>query len=149
MNQAHLHLIVNHGPLFSVLFGLAALVWAMVRPSGVMRRAAIALFLVGGALSWVAVETGDRAEKVVEHIPGISEALVEEHEEAGEAANVAAWVLVLGALLLAAVEKIRPRALKSAQIGVLILALVSGGLLARAANLGGQIRHSEIRSGGP
>lgn len=149
MNQAHLHLLVNHLPVFAVTFGLLALVWTIARRSGEMRWASIGLFLLAGVSAWVAAETGEGAEEIVERIPGVTKALIHNHEEAAEIANVFVWILAASAAGLAGIVRIRPQLLKAYQIGVLILALISSGLLARTAFLGGEIRHDEIHDETP
>lgn len=146
MNGAHLHLLVNHIPVFGVAFGLVALLWALARRSADMRCAAIALFLTAAIFGWLASETGESAEKIIEHLPGITKDLIHQHEEAAEAANVSTILLAAFALGLAAVARYKQRFLKATEIIVVILALVSSGLMARAAYLGGQISHPEIRS---
>lgn len=146
MNQPHLHLLVNHIPLFGAFFGMIALIWAMIRKSNEMRAASIILFIVAGIFSFIASETGEHSEETVEHLPGVSEKIMHEHEEAAEAANVMITLTAVGAVLMAASMRFKPKLLKLTQIGVLVLSVVSSVLMARTANLGGQIRHTEIRA---
>lgn len=149
MNGAHQHLLLNHIPVFTTAFGLLALLWALSRKSKDMLWAAVVLFVVAGISAWLASETGESAEKIVEHLPGVTKALIHEHEEAAEAANVSAALLAVGSLILIAIDRFRAQFLKPMQILLLMIALVSTALMARAAYLGGQISHSEIRGESP
>ncbi len=148
MNQAHIHLLVNHVSLFGVSFGLLALVWAIIKNSKDVRWYAVGLFLVSAVFAWIASETGEGAEEIVEQIPGILESMVERHEEAAELANISVMTLGVLAVLMEIIAKVKNQCLKKIQIGVLIVAIVSAVLLARTANLGGEIRHTEIRADG-
>lgn len=145
MNSAHIHLLVNHIPVFGVAFGLLALLWSLARSNPEMRKAAILLFVVSGIFSFIALQSGERAEEVVEHLPGVSESLLHAHEEAAELANGFVAALAVASLGMAFAQRRGQRLLKISQFAVVALAVLSTGLLARAANLGGQIRHTEIR----
>ena len=88
--------------------------------------------------------TGEPAEEVVEHVPGVAERRIEDHEEFALAALVAAEVL--GAVTLAGLVRFgrgRPHPAWLMRT-MLALGLVAVALLARTANLGGHIRHTEI-----
>lgn len=83
---------------------------------------------------------------MIEHLPGISERIIELHEEAAEKAiwsvGAARFAAVVG-LFLSIRRKATPR---WAYPAVLAAALTSVGLIAWTNNLGGQVRHPEIRS---
>jgi len=148
MTWAHIHLALNHVPVIGILLAILLLGAAVFRPNDVLQRTSYWL-LAGLALVAVLVYfTGEPAEELVEGLPGFSEALVEHHEEAALIATIG--MAILG--LAAAVALVRGRRESTAKSSayprvVLLLALVVGGLMMWTANLGGQIRHSEIRSG--
>ncbi|OZC01424.1 DUF2231 domain-containing protein [Rubricoccus marinus] len=147
MDATHLHLIVNHVPILGTLFALILGVYgAARRQPDVVRMALMALVVVGVA-SVVATRSGEGAEETVEHLPGVSERIIHEHEEAAEVANygaIALAVLALGVLVWRRRETDIGRA---PSVVVLVGAALVFGLMARAGNLGGQIRHTEIRDG--
>jgi hypothetical protein len=90
--------------------------------------------------------TGEPAEHLVEHLPGVTKPAIEQHEESAEAAFIA--VLVLGIAVLGALGFFRgPRPIPH-WFGVvsLVIALATCGLMLRTANLGGKVRHTEIRN---
>jgi uncharacterized membrane protein len=84
---------------------------------------------------------------MVEGLPGVSDALIGAHEEAAE---LAIWVMeALGLLsLISLFIKFKNASSAKTLLGITFaLSLITFGLMARTGYLGGQIRHSEIRSG--
>jgi uncharacterized membrane protein len=146
MNGAHAHLLVNHVPIFGVTFGLIALVWSLIRNSRDMRWAAIVLFVVAGIFGWIALETGEAAEDLVEKLPGVTKALIHDHEEAAEFANICATVLAFVAIGMAGLERFKPGCLRRLEYAAVLIAIVGSAAMARTAFLGGQVRHTEIRA---
>jgi len=145
MNGAHAHLLLNHIPVVGAFFALALLgVAAWQRTTASLRLALGALLFV--ALSAIPTYlTGEPAEEIVEELPAVSRKQVHEHEEAAELALIA--VEVAGAVALAGLLWTRGgRRPKWLLPAALVLGAVALVLLARAANLGGHIRHPEIRS---
>jgi hypothetical protein len=92
--------------------------------------------------------TGEPAEETVEKIAGVGESFIEEHEDA---AKFAFWTMIITGIAGAAglfLNLTGNRLSRMAGWLVLVLGVASAGLMLRTANLGGQIRHSEIRAGG-
>jgi glucan phosphoethanolaminetransferase (alkaline phosphatase superfamily) len=146
MSWVHIHLALSHVPVIGLLIVLLLLVVARRRRSTELMRVSYGLLVVLAAASVVVYLTGEPAEELIENLPGFSEALVERHEEVALIATIGFGVLGLVAL----VGLIRFRSPRIAPAwydrGVLLLALLMGGVMAWTANLGGQIRHSEIRA---
>ena len=146
MSPLHLHLLLNHVPVIGTVIALGLLAWAVLRGDERIGRASFVLLAVLAAVAVVAFLTGEPAEEAVEGVAGIPEALVERHEEAALLATIALGVT--GALSLAALLLRRGRTLsRGAMLLLLAVGLVPAGAMAYTANLGGQIRHSEIRPG--
>jgi uncharacterized membrane protein len=147
MNQAHLHLLVNHVPIVGSLFALGLLGAGVVGKNDVLTRAGLVAVLLAGLLCFPAQLSGVGAAQVVHHLPGVSSTLIQTHAQAAEwgfwALESAAALALFGLLLL---KNASPRAQLMALLALAATA-VSFGLLARAGNLGGQIRHPEIREG--
>ena len=146
MSWSHIHLALNHVPVVGVLLVLLLLAASTVRQNRELERLSYWLLAGLALVSILVYLTGEPAEKLVEGLPGYSEPLVEHHEQVALFATVG--MVILG--LAAAVGLLR--ASKSGSVSrtyskiVLLLGVVVGGLLGWTANLGGQIRHSEIRS---
>ncbi len=145
MNWAHVHLLLNHFPVIGAVIAVAALTFAVVRPNPRLTRASFIVLIVV-ALSAVPVYlTGEPAEEIVEQLPGISEEIIEHHEEAAHVALIgleALGLLGLAGLLLLRRSGSLP---KWFTIAVLALSIIVGGWTFWTANLGGRIRHAEIR----
>jgi uncharacterized membrane protein len=147
MDLTHIHLLLNHAPVAALAFGLLVLAIGLFRHSQPLRLWAMALFVMGSVLVLPVYFTGEHAEEAVEKLPGVSESIIEMHEESATSSLVglvSLGVVSAGALLLYASRKITPSVLSSA---VLALAIAASALTVRTAYLGGQIRHTEIRDG--
>ncbi len=146
MNTVHLHLLLNHVPVIGAVLGLLLLGVAFLRRSDELARVALGAFAFLGAVSVVVFLTGEPAEELVEKLPGFSEALTERHEEAALVATIVMGVV--GFLSLTGLAVFRARALARWVVpAAFVLALGATATMGYAANLGGQIRHTEIRSG--
>lgn len=143
MSGVHFHLALTHVPVIGTLLGLLLLGYALSANKKQVLDASLLIFIVSGLAALVVYFTGEAAEEAVEHLAGISEAVIERHEEAGFIALIGA--LVLGAFAAFALLWQRRKALAWAPRAVLIVALVVSGIMIWTANLGGQISHPEIR----
>jgi uncharacterized membrane protein len=149
MNWAHVHLLLNHVPVIGVAFGFFLLLLGVVRKSDELKRASLVVFVVVGALAVPTYLTGEPAEKIVRDLPGVSRALIEQHEDAAMFALISAGVLGLFSLGILLYFR-APKALPAwSTVAVLAISFWTCTVMARTAYLGGQIRHSEIRSGSP
>ena len=145
MSIVHLHLLLNHVPVLGIAFVTLLLLVALFRSSGELARVSLALLALVGAVSVVVFLTGEPAQEALEKLPGFSERIIDRHEEAAEIATII--VGCLGALALGALLVYRRRALpRWVTLFALVAAMGATGLMAYTANLGGQIRHTEIRS---
>lgn len=145
MNPAHLHIILNHIPVIGIPFGTVLLIWGFLRKSDEVKRAGLLVFVAIALVTIPTFLTGKAAEDMVEHLPGVSESLIEKHERAATIALIATSVLG-GLALLRLLVPARFAALGGPMtILVFVFSLGVSGWLARTGHLGGQIRHSEIR----
>lgn len=145
MNAVHLHLLLNHLPVVGAVFGVFLLAFALLRRDGALGKVAFGLLALVGALSVVVYLTGEPAQEAVEKLPGFSERLIDRHEDTALVATIlmgAVGALALGALLFYR-RRALPRLLSTL---VLVGAVGTAAAIGCAANLGGQIRHSEIRA---
>lgn len=146
MSGPHIHLLLNHIPVIGVLIGLVIFTLGVWRKNDSWTRLALGLFAAVALVAIATMLTGEGAEEAVENLPGVSESLMETHEDAAKLAAIGAYVL--GAISLVALLWVRRRPLPRAlTVTVLPIVLLVSGLMAYTANLGGQIRHTEIRAG--
>jgi uncharacterized membrane protein len=146
MSSAHIHLLLNHIPVIGILVGFVVFALGVWRRNDSWTRLALGLFAAVALVAVATMLTGESAEEAVENLPGVSESLIEPHEDAAKLAAMGAYVL--GAISLAALLWVRRRPLpRVLTVTVLPVALLVTGLMAYTANLGGQIRHTETRAG--
>lgn len=143
MNQAHLHLILVHVPVVLMPTATLLLVFAHLRKQTSILPTICALFVTAALFAGVAFSLGEGAEEVAEHLPGISEHLIEEHEEAGDVALVLS--LITGILGLATgIVCAKFQALQRAALTALFISGAAASLsLGHTAYEGGKIRHPE------
>ena len=145
MSFTHLHLLLNHFPVIGIILITVVTAIAFVRKNNELTK--LSLWGIAGlaVVSLFVYLTGEPAEKAVEHLPGFSEAITERHEEAALFATIVMGLI--GAISLAALGFFRRREVPRKLIGVtLALSLAGSAVMGYAGFLGGQIRHTEIRS---
>jgi hypothetical protein len=146
MNWVHIHLLLNHLPVIGSVLAVPILAWGIWRSSEEVIRVALVLLATLAAVTVAVYLTGEPAEEAVEGLAGVSERLIEQHEEAALLATIAFGAL--GAFALGGLLRFRRRRIPPHFAAVLLgIALIPVGMAAWTANLGGQIRHSEIRPG--
>lgn len=144
---AQVHLLLNHLPILGIPFSLLLLLFGLWRKSIEIQKASMGALVLVGLLAIPVLKSGEAAEEIVEELPGISEMMIEEHEESAE---IAFWFLeALAALSLGGLVYFRgPRKTPKWYAMILLVGMIiGGGLMARTAHMGGQINHPEIRSG--
>ena len=147
MNQAHLHLLLNHLPILGTLFGILILAGGFLLKNNTVKRTALGIFVLSALCAIPAYLTGEGAEEVVESLPGVSENLMEAHEEL---ANIFLWMVgALGLFSLATFyADFKSKTIASTLYILTFVAAIGTMVFAqRVGTSGGEIRHTEIRSG--
>jgi uncharacterized membrane protein len=146
MNLAHVHLLLNHFPTIGFGMALALYIAAMLGKKDDLKRAALVIIFLIAAVAIPTYMSGNAAEEVIKDRTDVSMDMIRAHEDAAllafvvmEIAGFVAWVSLWQYRVIRAV----PRWTSPV---VLILSLASFGLMARAADLGGEIRHPEIQT---
>ena len=146
LSLAHVHLLLNHVPIIVTALATLLLGLGVWRQHGVLNRPACAL-LIGAAVSALPVYlTGESAEHAVENLPGVTERLIEQHQDA---ALVAAVILgLLGLFSLWTLWRFRAADRLPRRMTQLVLtgALIASAAMAWTGWLGGAIRHTEVRT---
>ncbi len=143
MDNAHIHLIIIHLPVAGILLGILLLLYNRWSQQAGIRDAAYLIFIVCAIGAGIAYATGEGAEERIEGLPGVSESLIEAHEETALWALIAMIILGIAALVALAVKQ-RSASFRIGPV-ITILAIISFLLIGRTGYLGGQIRHTEIR----
>ena len=145
MNDAHLHMVVNHFPIIGTFFGIGILITGIFLKNNSIKNTAYVLFIVAAIFGAFSMGTGEGAEEMVEDFPNIGKAIIHEHEELAEKFALVLYVTGVFALisLIATVKKFRLAKIFS--FITLVLALISGIMSINVGTSGGEIRHTEIR----
>lgn len=147
MSGVHLHLLLNHIPLLLGAFATILLALAMLRKSDELKKVSLGAFVIAALIAVPVYLTGEPAEEAVEKLPGVSEAIIGRHEDAALIALIIMGTLGVAALAGLLIFRKDRRIPLWFSGGALLLSLVAVGVMGWTANLGGQIRHSEIREG--
>lgn len=146
MDQTHIHLLINHLPVLGAAFGAFVLAYGLWAGSRETQNAAYLVFIIASIGSAITYFTGEAAEETVENIQGISKDLIEQHEESAGIAFGALIVLGIAAIIGLFITRKKASFSRSTAWIILIISVISFGIIAQTAYLGGQIRHTEIGS---
>ena len=153
MNLAHVHLLLNHVPTVGFGVGLGLLVLSLVGSShDDLKRASLMVLFVVAILTIPAFLSGTAAEAVLRGTtaaafpPGVLSSAIRRHEDAALLAF--AFMEVTGGFAWLALWQWRGRGRlpRWNQSVVVLLSILTFGLMARTATLGGDIHHPEIRA---
>jgi hypothetical protein len=147
MDLTHIHLLLNHFPTIGYIIGGGLFVLSLVTKSDDLKRASLVVLLGIALIAIPTYMSGNGAQDGIKSLPGVSKSMIETHE--GAALVAIGFMLFTGAFAWLGLWQFRRLAhIPAWNLAViLVLTLVSFGLMARASNLGGEIRHAEIRAG--
>lgn len=146
MNSAHLHLLLNHFPVIGTLIGSGLLLWGILKKQDNLKSIAASLLVIFTIIAIPVYLTGEPAEEAVEHLPGVAESLIEQHESAASVAMILMAVTGLVALFALVMSYQRKKATTLAFSILFLVSAICFGSMALTGYYGGQIRHSEISS---
>ncbi|NTW31880.1 MAG: hypothetical protein HGB12_04530 [Bacteroidetes bacterium] len=146
MNGAHLHLILCHIPIIGAGFTILLLLFAFAQKSKELKRTSLWFAVITGAAALVVYLTGDSAEEVAKLIPGITETIIEPHEEYALFYFIS--LLLIGCIALAGLflSRASSSALHKFAVLVFVLNLLATILAVKTGYTGGKIRHTEIEN---
>jgi hypothetical protein len=146
VNLAHLHLLLNHIPTVGTVVGLGLLLLAVIRRNEHLTHAGLEVLFVIAVLTLPVYMSGVAAHQKLRNQPEISDDAMRVHQDAAlagftvtELAGFVAWIALWQ-------SKRRGRAARGLVPAATLLTVVALVLMARAATLGGDIRHPEIRT---
>ena len=146
MNPAHIHMVINHIPIIGIGFVILLLVIALFQKSSELTDISM-IFVILIAIATIFVhQSGESAEEFVEGKPGFSDQLVLAHDVAADLAFVFVEAVGVLALMTMIVRRYYKKLGKVLTLATLLGIIAGGGLIVRAANLGGKINHPEISS---
>jgi uncharacterized membrane protein len=146
MNQAHIHLLITHLPIFGSILGSLVLAHGLWTKSNQTKIAAYNLFIISSIGAGIAYFTGEAAEETVENIQGVVESTIKTHEEFALFALISLIILGAASIIGLFLTLRKSPLTRTLAFIILLISLISFGLVARTGYLGGQIRHTEINS---
>jgi hypothetical protein len=146
MDLTHIHLLLNHFPTIGMIIGGGLFLVALVMKSDDLKLASLVILLGIALLAIPTYMSGNGAQDAIKALPGVPKAMMEAHESAAFVAI--AFMEFLGAFAWLALWQFRRLTFipNWNLTVVLLLTLVTFGLMTRASNIGGEIRHAEIRA---
>jgi len=146
VNLPHWHLLLNHVPTVGFGVGVGLFLLALVAREQPLQRESLRIIVLAALVSIPVYLTGVSAGRLIEGLEGVSQIRIRIHADAALLAFVV-MELTGGVAWLALWQARRnTRARPGTVVAVALLALASFGLMARAAYIGGLIRHPEVIS---
>ncbi|GEL11774.1 Uncharacterized membrane protein [Flavobacterium glycines] len=145
MNDAHLHMIVNHFPIIGTILGLLVLIGGIYFRSISIKNTSYFLFIIATVFTVFSMATGEGAEELVEDMPTIGHEIIHNHEELAEKLAIVMYLLGIVSFI-GLITNIKNHAkAKFFSYAILIIAIVAVFLSTKVGTSGGEIRHTEIR----
>ena len=148
MNLAHLHLIINHVPTVGSVAALGLLLLGYARRNDHLKQAGLEVLFVIAVLTLPVYVSGVAAHRELRDLPEMSVETVSLHQDAAlfgfvftEFAGFVGWLALWQ-------SRRRGRPASGVVAAATVLLVVALAIMGYAANLGGEIRHPEIRAAG-
>ena len=146
MNDAHLHMVVNHFPIIGTILGLGILITGMILKNNSVKSTAYCLFIVAAVFAAFSMGTGEGAEELVEDMPSVGKQIIHEHEEMAEKLAIVLYALgVIAFIGLFMSYKNNDKAKFVSYVAV-VVAVIGVFFAQQTGTTGGEIRHNEIRA---
>lgn len=146
MDATHVHLMITHFPVFGLFLGFLSLLYGIIRKEKQVKFVALSIIIIATLGALISFRTGDSAEEAVEHLSGVTHAVVEEHEESAELTIVFFYGLGLVSVVALFLETQAKKHANRVTLFVLLLTALTFYLVLQTAALGGKIRHTEIQA---
>jgi uncharacterized membrane protein len=145
MNEAHLHMVVNHFPIIGTILAIGILIAGLLSKNRSIINTSYVLFVIGAIFGILSMNTGEGAEELVEDMPGIGWKIIHEHEELAE--KMALLLDILGVLSLVGFYFQYKKNTKEKLVSyiILLIGIASLFVIQKVGTSGGEIRHTEIR----
>ena len=146
MDQAHLHLVLNHFPILGSFFGAFVLSYGLIKKNRTIKRFGLLVIFLVAVATIPAYVTGEAAEHATEDLYGSSHHMLEEHEDLAKIAFPI--MLVLGGfsgLIWFLSGRNEEKDYSKATWAILVSTVLMFAFMALIGNHGGKIRRPELR----
>jgi len=153
MYSAQFHLLLNHWPIIGTIFGLVLFLLAIITNRDPLKQISLILIVFVALMSIPAYMSGNAAQQVIKDMPGVSMAMIENHQGAAFISLV--FLEITGAFALFglwqySVPKKKESRASSLSLGtaalVFLFLVITVVMMSITGNTGGDIRHPEIVS---
>jgi hypothetical protein len=146
----HVHVLLNHLPVFGLVLGVLALVVALCLRSRPAQIVALAVVLMAAVSTVPVIITGQRAFDLIEGIvDDDGDGWLDAHKDRAEDAAPAFYVLIAFSAAALFAPRKWPRSAMPLLIATLVLSIGCAVATFWIALAGGEIRHPEFRTGPP
>jgi len=145
MNDAHLHMVVNHFPIIGTILGLGILIAGIILKNNSVKSTAYVLFVVAAIFAAFSMGTGEGAEELVEDMPSVGKQIIHEHEEMAEKLAIVLYALGVIALIGLFMNYKNHVNAKFVSYVAVVVAVIGVFFAQQTGTTGGEIRHTEIR----
>lgn len=146
MNELQIHLFFNHVPVIGAFAALLVVIIGVAMKSNAVRATGLVVYIAMALAVVPTYLTGEGAEERIENIAGISEDVIESHEDM---AKISLWLMLgaaaIGAAALYTQWKQKPI---SSQLTIVFLVVAVGAFvqIGLTAHEGGKIRRPDMNS---
>lgn len=147
MNDAHIHLLVNHLPIILPMMAIIARITAFFLDSDALKRFAMIMLILSGIFAFASMQSGEKAEEMLESTVFFTESYIEAHEEAAETYAIFTYVIAGMAIISLWADFTKKSFAMILSEITLGLCIVSMYFAQKTGTTGGEIRHEEIRPG--
>ena len=150
MNFTHLHLAINHSPLYSELFAFGLLVIGLLARKRTLVTAGLVIAIIAALCAYAAIWSGDGAAEIIKNssppIAGVDKTLIGPHEDAADYFATSAYITGGLALISLIIGWRRGERFRWLDTLIALAVLFSLSIAVRTALLGGRIHHPEERA---
>ena len=147
MNAAHLHLMFTHLPIVGLFIAIMINLYALFNRSNELKKLTLWAYLVISVFAILAYVTGDGAEEIIKNYPGITEDIIEPHENSALLFFIGLLLIGGAALIGLFITRSKELILKKFNLYLLIVAFILSILAFKTGTTGGVIKHVEIKQG--
>ena len=145
----HLHLAINHSPLYATMFAFFFVLIGMIIRNRTIVTAGLVISIVAALCGGAAYLTGDQAADLVDHSPpiaGVDKTMIKEHDQAATFVVLSTCITAAFAIATLFVGRKRGANPRWMEVVTAVLLLWSLSVVIRVALLGGRIHHPEVRA---
>jgi uncharacterized membrane protein YbhN (UPF0104 family) len=149
-SAVHVHLAINHSPLYGELFALCLVLFGLIKKRREFVTAALVVAILAALGAIAADLTGDGAANFVSHanppIAGVDKTLIKEHDLAAGYCVISSCIAGAAAIIALFIGHRRGSRPRWMEVVIAILIAWSLSVAGRTALLGGRIHHEEVRT---